>query len=75
MLRKLRQARKESGLTQAEVAGKLEISQSLISKWEIGEIRMDIIEMQTLLRVYDKDLFYVLDNNTADSGRRDPVQQ
>lgn len=60
MLRRLRQARKERGFTQSEVARRLQISQSLVSKWEMGEIRMDIIELQQILKVYDKDLYYVL---------------
>ncbi len=37
-------ARKEAGLTQAEVAARLGRSQSYVSKYEQGERRIDVIE-------------------------------
>lgn len=37
-------ARKEAGLTQAELAGELDRPQSYVSKYECGERRLDVIE-------------------------------
>lgn len=43
-------ARRKSGLTQLEVAARLGVSQSFVSKYELGERRLDVIE---LLRISD----------------------
>jgi transcriptional regulator with XRE-family HTH domain len=37
-------ARKEKGLTQQDVAGRLERPQSFVSKYERGERRLDVVE-------------------------------
>jgi len=44
----LRSLRKESGLTQVELAQKLECPQSYVSKYESGERRLDILELQDI---------------------------
>ena len=44
-LKRLRNARKEAGMTQAEVAAVLGKPQSFISKCETGERRVDIVEL------------------------------
>jgi transcriptional regulator with XRE-family HTH domain len=44
----LREVRKEAGLTQAEVAAALRRPQSYISKYESGERRLDVLELQTV---------------------------
>lgn len=46
LLGMLREARANSGLTQVEVAEKLEISQSDVSKCEQGARRLDVIELK-----------------------------
>lgn len=45
-IEQLRLARKSSGLTQAQVAERLDQSQSFVSKCESGERRMDVIELR-----------------------------
>jgi transcriptional regulator with XRE-family HTH domain len=45
-LQRLRQARRASGLTQAEVAERLRRAQSLVSKMETGEKRVDVVELR-----------------------------
>lgn len=53
-LRKLRQARDESGMTQREVATALGRLQSFVEKCEQGSRRVDATELFEFARVYDK---------------------
>ena len=46
MLDALRQCREAQNVTQVELASRLGITQSALSKWERGERRMDIIEVR-----------------------------
>jgi transcriptional regulator with XRE-family HTH domain len=52
----LRRAREDAGLTQAEVAEKLGLYASFVSKVESGERRLDVIELSQFCRVYGVDL-------------------
>ena len=45
-LRQLREARKKSGLTQQQLAERLQQTQSFVSKCERGERRLDIVEVR-----------------------------
>lgn len=45
-LKELRQKREELGITQEELAERLGVTQSFISKCERGERRIDIIELR-----------------------------
>ena len=51
-LKKLRAARLEAGLTQAEVAKALKKPQSFVSKCESGERRVDVVELEKFGRLY-----------------------
>ena len=42
----LKQLRQEAGLTQAQVAERLDVPQSFVSKYEAGERRLDVIELR-----------------------------
>ncbi|MEU6643399.1 helix-turn-helix transcriptional regulator [Saccharomonospora sp. NPDC046836] len=42
----LREARHEAGLTQVQVAERLGVPQSFVSKYETGERRLDVIELR-----------------------------
>ena len=55
-IKKLRQARLDSGLKQVEVAKKLKRPQSYISRVESGEYRLDIIEVKKFSKMYKKDI-------------------
>lgn len=55
------QARDEAGLTQVEVARRLGKARSFISKCELGERRVDFIELQQLAKIYGKDLSFFYD--------------
>ncbi|WP_100523977.1 helix-turn-helix domain-containing protein [Mycobacteroides abscessus] len=42
----LRELRRAAGLTQVEVAKRLDVPQSFVSKYESGERRLDVIELR-----------------------------
>ncbi len=57
-LKQLTEARKQAGLTQAaaasklSAAGKLSATQSFVSKVEVGERRLDVVDLIDFLQVY-----------------------
>lgn len=57
---KLRKARHEAGLTQVQVAKKLNRPQSHISNVELGQQRVDVIELQRFAKLYKKDISYFI---------------
>jgi len=58
---KLKQARKEAGLSQRETAQLLKKTQSYLSKVEKGQIRIDFIQLKSFARIYGKNLAYFLE--------------
>ena len=62
---KLRAARIEAGLTQAQVAHLIGRHQSFISKIEVGERGVDFVEMQVFAHIYGKPLSYFEDKAEA----------
>lgn len=50
--RRLRRLRIESGLSQTEVARRLDRPQSFVSKCESGERRVDMVELLAFARIY-----------------------
>ncbi len=59
-LERLKRARRESGLTQLEVARRLDRPQSYVSKCESGERRVDVIELVAFADLYGRRLdFFV----------------
>jgi len=56
MLRRLRQARIDSGLTQVAVARALGRTQAYVSKCELGERRIDPIDLAEFAALYRIDL-------------------
>lgn len=61
VLELLRQARKEAGLTQVEVAEALGKPQSFVAKCESGERRIDIVELSEFARLYRKSIDYFME--------------
>jgi transcriptional regulator with XRE-family HTH domain len=57
-LLRLRSARKEAGLTQQEVATRLDAPQSYVSKCESGERRVDVVELAEFAALYGKSIGY-----------------
>lgn len=63
-LERLRAARIEAGLTQAEVARQLRKPQSFVSKCESGERRVDVIELAAFACVYGRPIASFLPDTT-----------
>lgn len=57
-LERLRAARREAGLTQAQVARALRKPQSFVSKCESGERRVDVIELDEYAKIYRRPITY-----------------
>ena len=60
-LARLVEARRDAGLTQVEVANRLGKAHSFLSKCELGERRVDFVELQQLAQIYKKDLSFFTD--------------
>ena len=60
MLRRLREARLKAGLTQVAVAKALGLRQSYVTKCELGERRIDPIELQRFAALYRRPLSYFM---------------
>ncbi|CQD22338.1 anaerobic benzoate catabolism transcriptional regulator [Mycobacterium europaeum] len=56
----LRQLRVEAGLTQVDVAKRLGVPQSFISKYESGERRLDVIELRHVAEAIGTNLAAVV---------------
>jgi len=56
-------ARKDAGLTQIEVNDRMGKPHSFISKCELGERRVDFVELQILARIYGKSLSFFVTLN------------
>jgi len=69
-LKNLKQARKEAGLTQVEIAKKLNQPQSYISKCESGEKRVDVIELLKFAKAYKKSISYFIKGIPAKENQK-----
>lgn len=49
LVRMLRETRERAGVTQAELAARLGQTQSFVSKVELGDSRLDLIQLRTIL--------------------------
>lgn len=56
MVRLLREAREGRGITQERVAKSLGITASMLSKWELGQRRIDLRELDLYLQACEVDL-------------------
>ena len=60
LLKKLREGRKAAGLTQVQVAKALKRRQSYITKCELGERRIDPIDLARFAKLYRKPVSFFL---------------
>ena len=59
-LERLRQARQDTGMTQAEVGRRIGLRQPFVSKVESGERRLDPVELARFGAVYGKPVVWFL---------------
>jgi transcriptional regulator with XRE-family HTH domain len=52
----LRQLRRDASLTQVEVAERLDVPQSFVSKYEAGERRLDVVELSHVAEALETTL-------------------
>ncbi len=64
--RLLIEARQKSGQTQTEVAARLGVSQSFVSKYELGERRLDVIELLRIADILGADVYNLIRQIVAD---------
>ncbi len=55
-IERLRKAREEAGITQVELAKALKRSQTWVSKCELGERRVDFVELEDIANALGKEL-------------------
>jgi transcriptional regulator with XRE-family HTH domain len=67
MLERLRQARRDAGLTQAQVAERLGVRQTFVSKVELGERRIDPVELARFAAIYRQEIGHFLSPLGSDS--------
>ncbi len=60
LMNRMREARVASGMTQSEVAAALNRPLSFVSKCELGERRIDPIDLDKLAELYGKPFEYFL---------------
>ena len=52
----LKSLRQKAGMRQVDVAVALRIPQSMVSKYEVGERRLDILELRVICKLFGIDL-------------------
>lgn len=62
----LRQARHEAGLNQEQLAERLGVRQEWISRYEVGERRLDVVELADIARAIGIPLLEVLERAGID---------
>ena len=61
--KKLKEARKEAGLSQEQFAEKLSVSRSAVAKWEAGGGMPDINNLKAMAQLLDVSIDYLLDED------------
>ena len=59
--KKLARLRKKAGLSQADVSEELDVSRQAVTKWETGQSRPSTENLQSLSKLYNVPLEYLLD--------------
>lgn len=60
IIKRLKEARLEVGLSQQDVADKLDKPQSYVSKIESGERRLDVAEIKKFANIYKRDVSHFI---------------
>ena len=73
LIGRVREARQEAGMTLKEVADLLDRPVSFVSKCELGERRIDPIDLRAFAELYDKPLDYFYPARTRKRRTRGPA--
>lgn len=68
LLKRLREARVKAGLTQVQVARALGRPQSYVTKSELGERRLDPVDLQRFAKLYGRPLSFFLPKGRRRNG-------
>ena len=60
LVKQLKKARKEMGLSQEQVANLLHRTQSYVSKIESGQRKIDVIQLKKFAKIYKKSLDFFI---------------
>lgn len=71
----LRELRQEAGLTQVQVAERLGVPQSFVSKYESGERRLDVVELKYIAELLGHSVGDVVARLSARWSAIDPSPQ
>jgi transcriptional regulator with XRE-family HTH domain len=72
-LKRLYKARENSGLTQIEVAQRLDKPQSFVSKCEQGERTVDVIDLLKFSKIYNVSLDFFFEGISIDDEPTQPI--
>lgn len=72
---KLYQLRKEKGLTQAELAERLEVSRQSVSNWEVGTTTPSTKRLKDISQLYDVPLDYLLNEDIPEKQEEAPLKE
>lgn len=61
--KKLAHLRKREGLSQADISEELDVSRQAVTKWETGLSRPSIENLQSLSKLYNVPIEYLLDDS------------
>ena len=60
IVEQIKKARHQSGFSQEQVAKKLKVTQSFISKIESGQSKIDIVQLSRLAKIYKKEINFFI---------------
>lgn len=63
---RLKEMRLNAGMSQEELASKLNVSRQSVSKWETGDSLPDILKLKQLSQLYDVSIDYIVGNTEFD---------
>lgn len=65
----IKSLRKKNGLTQAELAEKINYSNKAVSRWETGEVIPDVVTLNNICEVFDIPLASIFEENAAEKRK------